>query len=695
MSALPARTHRGRGRGADHARPTCGWCRPPWRRGWSSCSACTPVRPGVPSRSVSPAARWSPRLRGAVGPVRPPQWSSRRRGAALAAGLVVTAHTLALHEHPLRAAAERGAAATLTVVVRDDPHALRSGDAVGRPGAAQVLVPATLRAAETGGRRWTGGGRVLLIAPAAGWSALLPGQEVGADGLLAPATRADLTVAVLRVRGAPHEVGPAPWWQTGAGALRDGLRAAAAVLPEAPAGLLPGLAVGDIRGLPDEVRDDFRAAGLSHLTAVSGSNLAIVAGAVLGLLRLLRADPRLAAALSAAALLGFVVLARPSPSVLRAAVMGGVVLLALALGRARSAVPALAAAVLGLLLVDPALATDPGFGLSVLATAALVLIVPGWAARMRRRGVPPGRGRGAGRARGGLPRDGTADRRAERRRQPGGGGREPARGARGGAGDGAGCGGRGAVPGVGRRPRRGVPGSPDRRWAGSSPSRTGRRPCPAAWFRGRTASPGPGCSPWSCSRSWRSPAPGGSVRCSSRRSSACCWCSCPPGCCARAGRRRAGPWWRATSGRATRWSSRPGSRGGRCWSTPARATDRWTPAWTGSGSPRWRSCWSATCTRTTSAASPGRCAAGRSARSPSDRSGSRGGPWSGSRGRRPRPARGWSQVRPGTRLVWPALALDVLGPAASARARRPGRRHAGQRRLDGAPRDDPRPAPCC
>ena len=104
-----------------------------------------------------------------------------------------------------------------------------------------------------------------------GWSALLPGQEVRADGLLAPATRADLTVAVLRVRGAPHEVGPAPWWQTGAGALRDGLRAAAAVLPEAPAGLLPGLAVGDTRGLPDEVRDDFRAAGLSHLTAVSSA----------------------------------------------------------------------------------------------------------------------------------------------------------------------------------------------------------------------------------------------------------------------------------------------------------------------------------------------------------------------------------------------------------------------------------------
>ena len=117
------------------------------------------------------------------------------------------------------------------------------------------------------------GGRVLVIAPADGWSELLPGQPVTADGVLAPATRSDLTVAVLRARGGPRDVGPASWWQTAAGSLRDGLRsAAAAVLPEAPAGLLPGLAVGDTRALPAELRDDFRAAGLSHLTAVSGAN---------------------------------------------------------------------------------------------------------------------------------------------------------------------------------------------------------------------------------------------------------------------------------------------------------------------------------------------------------------------------------------------------------------------------------------
>ncbi|MFC5231052.1 ComEC/Rec2 family competence protein [Pseudonocardia zijingensis] len=310
-------------------------------------------------------------------------------GSASAAALVVAAHTALVELHPLRAPAERGAAAEVRVVVTDDPRALRTTGYGARPGeASQVLVPVVLQRAVVGDGSWAVGGRLLLIAPAGEWAGLLPGQAATAHGLLAPAGRRDLTVAVLRVRGPPGEPAPPPWWQHAAGGLRAGLREAAGVLPPAPGGLLPGLAVGDTSALTAEVESDFRAAGLTHLLAVSGANLAIVAGAVLALLRLLRADPRLAAAVSAAAVLGFVVLARPSPSVVRAAAMAGVVLLALAMGRGRSAVPALAAAVLVLLLADPALAVDPGFALSVLATAALVLLAPGWSAALQRLGLP-------------------------------------------------------------------------------------------------------------------------------------------------------------------------------------------------------------------------------------------------------------------------------------------------------------------
>ncbi|WP_040924284.1 ComEC/Rec2 family competence protein, partial [Saccharomonospora iraqiensis] len=125
----------------------------------------------------------------------------------------------------------------------------------------------------------------------------------------------------------------APWWQRAAGSVRADLRAAAGVLGAEPAGLLPGLIVGDTGALPPRVEEEFLDAGLSHLMAVSGSNVTIVCGAVLLLARSVGAGPRLAAATAGVALLAFVLLVGYEPSALRAGVMGGIGLLALALGR--------------------------------------------------------------------------------------------------------------------------------------------------------------------------------------------------------------------------------------------------------------------------------------------------------------------------------------------------------------------------
>ncbi|MBB5957753.1 competence protein ComEC [Saccharothrix tamanrassetensis] len=264
----------------------------------------------------------------------------------------------------------------------DRPHGLRANGFGSRAsGVDLVLAQATLDG---------DGNRVVVLAPAASWRELLPGQRVLARGTLAPAKPGELTVAVLRVRGPPREVTPAPVWQRAAESLRAGLRNASGTLDPEPAGLLPALVVGDTSGLSPRVVDEFRTAGLAHVLAVSGANLAILCGAVLLVLRLLRFGPRGRAAGAMAALVGFVVLAGPEPSVLRAAVMGAVALLALVLGRERSALPALAAGVVVLVLYDPQLAVDPGFGLSVVATAALVLLAPRWAAGMRDRGVPVG-----------------------------------------------------------------------------------------------------------------------------------------------------------------------------------------------------------------------------------------------------------------------------------------------------------------
>src|SRR2546421_8186199 len=111
---------------------------------------------------------------------------------------------------------------------------------------------------------------------------------------------------------------------------------------------------------------------------------------VLLLARWCRAGPGLAAALCGVALVGFVILVRPSPSVLRAAAMGGLGLLALASGRSRAAVPALASAVVVLILADPGLAVDAGLALSVFATGGVLLLAPAWRDALRRRGGPAG-----------------------------------------------------------------------------------------------------------------------------------------------------------------------------------------------------------------------------------------------------------------------------------------------------------------
>jgi competence protein ComEC len=168
-------------------------------------------------------------------------------------------------------------------------------------------------------------------------------------GRLAPADDGDLRAAVLLVRGPPTVLAGPSTVQRVAGHLRQGLRDAADVLPPDQRGLLPALVVGDV--LDPRVRDDLNAAGLGHLTAVSGTNLAIVGGAALVLARVVGLPLPARAAAAALAMVAFAVVARPSPSVLRALLMGLIGALALGTGRARDGVAALAATVLLLMLL--------------------------------------------------------------------------------------------------------------------------------------------------------------------------------------------------------------------------------------------------------------------------------------------------------------------------------------------------------
>ncbi|WP_043824236.1 ComEC/Rec2 family competence protein [Rhodococcus opacus] len=300
-------------------------------------------------------------------------------GSCCAAG--VAWRVQAVERHPMTELARNETWVTLVVTPVDDPREIAG---FGR----HVLVNADVVEIRRAGETIHAAGAVVLLAPADGWLGLLPGQDVVLRGQLSPPRHRDLSLATVRVSGPPVEAGPTPAHQRWAGAVRTRFAAAAAVLPAAEAGLLPGLVVGDTSALPREVKDDFTATGLTHLTAVSGTNVSILLGAVLLVVRGVGLGPRAGAALAAVALIAFVVVARPSPSVLRAAAMGSVALLALVTGRRKQAMPALAAGVIALLVWAPELAVNFGFVLSATATAGLILIAPVWVDALVGRGWP-------------------------------------------------------------------------------------------------------------------------------------------------------------------------------------------------------------------------------------------------------------------------------------------------------------------
>ncbi len=303
----------------------------------------------------------------------------RRAGAGVLAvavvgagyGLAAGMRDDAVRSHPLR----RGLGSTLwvTVVPSESPRAVAGG---------RLMFAADLARLDAG----RAGGRVMVFAGARGYDDLTAGRPVGFRARVSIPSRRDLTVATLTAAG-PPVLGEASAVQRAAAAVRRRFAAAAQrVLPVGQSAILPGLVLGDTSAVPPAVTAEFRTAGLTHLTAVSGANVSIVCGAVLlgaGLL-----GPRIAVIVAALALAAFVVVVQPSPSVLRAAAMGAVGLFGVLCGRRRQAVPALAATVLVLLVPAPQLAVDAGFALSVAATAGLVVLAPVWAQRLVSRGWP-------------------------------------------------------------------------------------------------------------------------------------------------------------------------------------------------------------------------------------------------------------------------------------------------------------------
>ena len=214
------------------------------------------------------------------------------------------------------------------------------------------------------------------LAPAAALDDRLAGERVLLVGEVRPPGPMESGLRYRHLAGR-LEVDAVVGWRPGDGVTRvaNGLRRTLArgaeVLSDRHASLLAGLTLGDDRDQPADMTDAFRAAGLTHILAVSGQNVAFVMVLVAPALSRLRFGPRLVITL--AVLAGFALVTRFEPSVLRATAMAAVAAVGAALGRPASTLRVLALGVSGILLVDPLLATSLGFRLSVAGAAGIIV----------------------------------------------------------------------------------------------------------------------------------------------------------------------------------------------------------------------------------------------------------------------------------------------------------------------------------
>lgn len=244
---------------------------------------------------------------------------------------------------------------------------------------------ATLRltAARADGAWSAARGQVRVVAPL--YPELWHGDQVETAGYLRTSTAPSWRDSLAR-RGLdgefqafnPRVVAGAPRTDLAgkrAASVADGKEALLRALPQPQAGLVIGIVLGDASQLPSRLRESFNATGTSHVMALSGWNIALVAG-MLQLLgrRLGRARGPLWLLCSSAVLWGYTLLVGSGPTIVRAAIMGTLYLLATATGRRGDALTALVFAATIMTAVAPGVLLDIGFELSCAATAGLVLL---------------------------------------------------------------------------------------------------------------------------------------------------------------------------------------------------------------------------------------------------------------------------------------------------------------------------------
>jgi len=137
-----------------------------------------------------------------------------------------------------------------------------------------------------------------------------------------------------------------------------------------------GLLFGDVSGLAETERTAYQRAGVSHLFAVSGFNVAFVLGVLWFFITWLHPSPWVRLSLALPVLWGYYFLVGWSASIVRASLMAAIALTAVALGRKKDIYTALASAALVILAINPGELFQAGFQLSFVTTAGLAYLTP-------------------------------------------------------------------------------------------------------------------------------------------------------------------------------------------------------------------------------------------------------------------------------------------------------------------------------
>ena len=266
-----------------------------------------------------------------------------------------------------------GQSVEITAVVSTDSHAL-APRVIGTQFAEQsysALVRVT--EIEDGQQSFRLRSPARLISSEKEFKEILPGQIIVIQAIVQPSKEG--RVAALLINKGSFVVQSQPSrWAKSLDRIRDGLRAASGTGDSGA--LIPGMVLGDTSLQSATFKNEMRRSGLTHLVAVSGANFAIVSTFILYLMQFIFRKIPLRLGATALVLIAFIALVRPSPSVLRAAAMAAVLLIAQGTHRGRDSLPALGFAIAAVVVADPWQVRDPGFALSVLATAGLLIAAP-------------------------------------------------------------------------------------------------------------------------------------------------------------------------------------------------------------------------------------------------------------------------------------------------------------------------------